>query len=472
MSSPIEVERFWQGQLLPHGIVPAEFVQPESVAALQEIVRRAEASGRRARAVGRGYSLSSVAMTDDIMISLRRMEGLGPVSEVGLKEPKDAERLFQAGPADRVRDVTAALTARGRELPVTTAYTGLSMIGAISTGSHGTGLGCPPFCDLVVAIELVASGGRAYRLEPTEGISNPQAWQREDIELIQDDGAFYAAVLGLGCMGIVYKVLLWTRPLTWLREEKQLMPWSALRQRLTSQDLMQMEGRFKVLINPYKVGGDHLACLIHRTPTEQQAAGGRAKGLLTTLLARLPAERLLRFFVNRRLALTVHAIQWVMKSLAGPPAIATTAKIMDSRPIEKPAAVWSSEWAVPLGTWSEAADRILQRMAEQSAQGRWLCSPISLRFVGGSEHFISAQYGGPTCNIQLTTLQGLAEGCGALAPFEVDFIAMGGRPHWGLNLLRQVDPKTLEAWYPRWADWMQAYGRLNPSGTFDNRFSD
>jgi L-gulonolactone oxidase len=47
---------------------------------------------------------------------------------------------------------------------------------------------------------------------------------------------------------------------------------------------------------------------------------------------------------------------------------------------------------------------------------------------------------------------------------------VGGRPHWGK--LHYQTAETLAPRYPRWADAQAVRRRLDPEGTFANRYTD
>ena len=56
---------------------------------------------------------------------------------------------------------------------------------------------------------------------------------------------------------------------------------------------------------------------------------------------------------------------------------------------------------------------------------------------------------------------------------EQRLLAIGGRPHWGLNMKFKGDtPFRFEAYYPRFHDWRRIYRKFNAKGTFDNKFTN
>jgi L-gulono-1,4-lactone dehydrogenase len=132
----------------------------------------------------------------------------------------------------------------------------------------------------------------------------------------------------------------------------------------------------------------------------------------------------------------------------------------------------SSELAVPVegDAHLRAVDRILD-IAGELARSRRLfhTSPIALRFVAPSAAYASMMHGRPTMTIELILIGETRGGRTLLAEYERRLADLGARPHWGqYNVLDE----HAGALYPRWADWLRTYERLNASGVFDSPFTD
>ena len=65
-----------------------------------------------------------------------------------------------------LRDLNAALDARGLALPQMGGYDEQTIAGVVSTSTHGSGLNWGPFPDFVRSLELVVAGGEVVRIEP------------------------------------------------------------------------------------------------------------------------------------------------------------------------------------------------------------------------------------------------------------------------------------------------------------------
>ena len=156
---------------------------------------------------------------------------------------------------------------------------GQSLAGAISTATHGGDFLFPALTDAVRAIHLVGPGGKQYWVEPKlSPITDPWLMEKAlpGVELIYDDRWFNAALVSMGCLGIMYSVVLEVFGQFGLKETYDKKTWSQLKAELGN--LLGRESPVdyvNVIINPYDgrdrtVGshhperGDHECVLITR----------------------------------------------------------------------------------------------------------------------------------------------------------------------------------------------------------------
>jgi hypothetical protein len=117
---------------------------------------------------------------------------------------------------------------------------GQTVWGALTTGTHGGDWREPPIADSVVALHLVADGGRHYWIEPeTSTLEMPlvndeklkRLYEREEFggpgifEIIRNDDFFNAGLMSAGRFGVVYSVVLLAVPQYSLQEERILVDW-------------------------------------------------------------------------------------------------------------------------------------------------------------------------------------------------------------------------------------------------------
>jgi FAD/FMN-containing dehydrogenase len=184
----------WKNHAGNQACHPAEVVAPTTLAELREFVLRAEREGKTTRAAGARHSWSDIALTDGIMVEPTNLSGVEPVEPATLRDGFDASKLVWVGAGTHLRTLNPALEAMKLALINMGGYDAQTIAGVVSTSTHGSGLAFGPFPDAVRSLELVVSKGRALRLEPEAGPTDPGTFAEPGVELVQDDERFYAAV--------------------------------------------------------------------------------------------------------------------------------------------------------------------------------------------------------------------------------------------------------------------------------------
>jgi len=129
---------------------------------------------------------------------------------------------------------------------------GQTVFGALTTGTHGGDFKIPPLADAVLALHLVADGGKHYWIEPTTvpGFTNPltdfnllhklygqsQFGGQQNFETHRDDQLFNSVLVSVGRFGIVYSIVIATVSQYCLHQERRLtnpdgslMTWQAIK---------------------------------------------------------------------------------------------------------------------------------------------------------------------------------------------------------------------------------------------------
>jgi len=123
---------------------------------------------------------------------------------------------------------------------------GQTVVGALSTGTHGGDFDRPPVSDSVVALHVVADGGKHFWIERSHRDRTPftdEAKLRalfgqarfggpENFEVIYDDAVWRAAVVQVGRFGAVYSAVLRVVPQYGLREQLAQSDWESVRSQI------------------------------------------------------------------------------------------------------------------------------------------------------------------------------------------------------------------------------------------------
>lgn len=253
----------------------------ESAAAVQALIGRAFAERRRLRAQGAAWSFSEApAVPGGWVLATGYANYLFPVPATHVAPGFDGDRdglvLCQTGLS--VSELNMALERRGRSLATTGASNGQTIVGAMSTGTHGSAIDHPAIQGQIAGLQLIPAPDRNLWVEPeSRPATDGRIASQLGATVVRDDRLFAAALVGLGAFGIVHSVLLETVPRFLMEMNRQRLPLtSQLEQAMTggSFDGLDMDappGRpyfFQSVINRH-IDRDHgYVTMGHKLPWE------------------------------------------------------------------------------------------------------------------------------------------------------------------------------------------------------------
>jgi hypothetical protein len=534
----------WANQLANQTAQPLSIYRPQSLKAagdsqsVEAVLATALSTGSVVKAAGSGHSYSDVATTPDLFIDthgLCRLASsdapiagqlsaamlrnklplaLGPISWPQYN-PEQNRALIEMEAGITIRALNPALEARNLALSNMGGYDGQTIVGAISTSTHGSGITLPPFPDMVRSLVLATtgtwngktiSGGESglgvnyYRIEPSDGITDPTKYSDPTIALIQDDDCFRATICSMGCFGVIYSIVLEVMQMYWLSETRSLTTLDKLMAQLAPNpknpqhvpDILRNTRNFEVLIQPYP-----MECLsvIDMDPTRPIADYNPYFTCLVTqrVIAPPPAAQpkprtptpdwlgtLLDLVLHVEPQLTPQAIDvslltliddaYVNKSydiynLALGGGVGFAAEIGFS--LQDGAGNYSAEH------FRAAIDKIHKTAQRARLQGsQYQTSAFSLRFVHASNALVSMMQGSNTAMIEMDMLTGTYAGKEIMYRYETESYALGGRPHWGLEFdVLTSNNGLLQQMYPQLSRWLGIYEQFNACATFSNSFT-
>jgi hypothetical protein len=479
--------RRWRNDTGNQSIYPLRLLTPTTLAELSAVVSEAESDGCTVRAVGSGHSWSDVALTDGIL-----------VRPDGLTEPLDLEaQLLRAGVIDVFREdgttlvrvqagmtiakLNAHLQSLQLALPNMGGFDGQTVAGVISTSTHGSGIGFGPLSELVRSLDLVGAGGVVYRIEPEDGPTDPDTYgaQYPDVQLRQDNRWFNAAVVGMGCMGLIHSVILAVGPLFYLREIRKMSTWSTVREELAQGDVLAENVHYEVLFNPYPRDDGEVECLVTtRNPIDQSEYRHdhrRSRSLLMELAARFPlTPLLLNVAIGLVPKISPFLIGQALKALVNDDYVNISYRVFNIGEANYLPA-YSAEIGVPIDE-RQLHLAAVERIVEVADQRRRLgdvyhSSPISLRFVKATDAYMSMMQGRDTVMIELIMATHTVGGMELLAAHEQALYRLEGRPHWGQVNTLTGSHGLVASMYPDYGDWQEVHAELNASGVFNSPFS-
>jgi L-gulono-1,4-lactone dehydrogenase len=456
---------------------PLRVFHPTTLDNVRSIMRQAAAEGCRVKAVGSGHSFADVAVTRDFLIDTHGLCKPLRLEHELLRPGVRTETLFETEAGIRVRDLNDALWNAGLGLVNMGGYDGQTIAGVISTSTHGSGIEFGPLSSQVESLVLVSANGKTYRIEPSDGITDAAKWaaRHPDIELRQDDDWFYACQVGVGCMGVIYSVVLRVRERYYMKEERTLSVWSQVKRDLLDGGVLRENSHYEVLVNPYPTNGDHTCLITRRNPVAEPDTSPLLRphrNFLVELAAITPgASQLLLTIFNLHPPLTPTIIDSAMGALARDYIDRSYYVFNIGAANDVPA--YGSEIGFTMDRYQAAVERIFEIAAQRQRVGQaYLTSPFSLRFVKASKAYMSMMYGADTCMIEFPVLKDSVGGKELLQQIETEMYAFGGRPHWGLLNFLSGANDLIAAMYPKLPEWLAVYRQLNPNGVFDNAFTE
>ncbi|HET8867929.1 MAG TPA: D-arabinono-1,4-lactone oxidase [Agrococcus sp.] len=173
----------WTNWARSHRAEPSAVHAPTTVDGVRRAVEQVRERGGTLRPVGSGHSFSAAARPDDAHLTVDALTGLVDL------DPALRRVTVLAGTT--IRELAALLADRGLALDALGDIDRQTIAGAISTGTHGTGILHQSIGASVVAATLVTGEGRVLRVSET---------QRPEL--------LPAVRLGLGALGVLVDVTL------------------------------------------------------------------------------------------------------------------------------------------------------------------------------------------------------------------------------------------------------------------------
>src|SRR5262245_24203041 len=166
---------------------PERFCEPETEQQVIDIVKNALSRAGHVRTRGGGHSWSHFVVTDDTLIQLDQLKK-GLIADV-------LNRRYTVQAGIRLKDLIHNLALDGLAMRNLGSITEQSIAGAISTGTHGTGIRLGNLATSIVGMKLVTGTGDVLTIKET------------DTDLLD------AARVSLGALGIITQLTIEVVPM-------------------------------------------------------------------------------------------------------------------------------------------------------------------------------------------------------------------------------------------------------------------
>jgi FAD binding domain len=190
---------------------------------LDEVIRRARDAGKRILAIGSGWALSEINITDGWLVNTKLLNGCYDVGDRYFDDAYPAADrpyvvLAQAGM--QIAELNAYLelipqdVGSKRALKAAGIGNGQTVAGAVSGNTHGSQINFGAMPDFVVGIQIATGSGRTLWIErASKPVVNEDFVARIGADLIRDDDVFNAAVVSFGTFGIIAALAIETAPI-------------------------------------------------------------------------------------------------------------------------------------------------------------------------------------------------------------------------------------------------------------------
>lgn len=452
---------------------------PRNLTDLRAIVMGAYRKRTRIKAVGSGHSFMDICMTSGHLV---KPNGLVEKIELDTSVLNDSiahNRLFHVQSGMTISMLNYLLDRKGLALPNMGGYDGQTIIGAMCTSTHGSGINYGPLCDMIRSIEIVANEGDVFRIEPSGGITDRARFESKNagIKLVQDDDLFNSAVISLGCMGIVYSVIIEVVPAFYLQEVRTLSTWTEIKSKLLNTQILRDNDHIEFLLNPHPDPQGIHDCLITTRNPKTDNVGLKPKDKKRNFWIELGSgSRLVTSIIlgkfNNQPEDAPKMLSRAIKALVDNSYWNKSYKVFNigaANGIQS----YSAEIMIPLKDqkYIKAVDHLLEVIAQNAARGRlYHTGPVSLRFVKGTDAYLSPFYKRDCCVLEIIMLKNTFGAYEMYDIIENALYPFDARLHWGQILSTTAD--RIQKMYPMLSKWKQARDVLDERSICSNQYSD
>ena len=409
---------------------PFRIERPASESEVVEIIRQAVLNKQRVKVVGSGHSFTGLAVPDEVMIDLTRLNQVRSVDHSG------GLITVQAGIV--LSDLNAQLELHQLSMPNLGDVTYQTLAGALSTSTHGTGLQRTGLAAQIRAFKMVSAAGEVLVCSPLENAE-----------------IFHCGRVSLGALGVITEVTLNVVPAFNLRAVEQPMrisdvldnysqlieendffefywvphtKWALTKANNVSSDAIDSPGRFatwynKMFLENYAFG---VLCRVGR--------------LFPTLIPKLAT---------------------ILPSSGRVEYVNVSHRIFSSKRLVK---FYEMEYSISLDSLVPALRELMSMVDDR---GFRISFPVEVRCTGSDDIPFSTSTGRRSAYIAVHMFKGSEYG-EYFSAVEAILRKYEGRPHWGK--IHNLNANDISSLYPEYQRFIEVRNQLDPEGVFTNDY--
>lgn len=407
---------------------PAQISRPTTEEQVSQILVAAHHRGTRVRVIGSGHSFTPLIHTDGVLMSLDALSGVVSV---------EGHHVTLRG-GTRLRDIAGLLAPHGLALPNMGDVDPQSIAGAVSTATHGTGLGYTSYSGCVTALRIALPDGRVVDCSKTE-----------------EPELFEAARVGLGAMGVIVELTMECVPRFDLRARETTEPIAAVLTQFLDRarqadhlEFFWFPGTSRATVKQLwrlPEGSQRKPLTTAQRILGQELLGNGVYGALVTVAAKVPP-----------LAAPVRTVSSMF--MAGPSVTDTSAAVFVT---PRRVRFRECEYSMPL----EAFPGVVRDVEAAVRRTAAVTFPLEVRVVAGDDTWLGPATGRDSVYVAVHRYH-REDFTPIVRAVEPVFRAYGGRPHWGKEHTLSYDDVT--ACYPHADDARQVRRTVDPDGVLLN----
>jgi FAD-linked oxidoreductase len=404
--------------------------KPSSNAEVVALIKRAVNSQQRVKVVGSGHSFTGIAVPDEVMVDLKRMNQILNVDH--------ANGLITVQAGIVLSDLNAHLELHQLSMPNLGDVTYQTLAGALSTSTHGTGLQRTGLAAQIRSFKIISASGELLFCDPQH-----------------NSEVFHCGRVSLGALGVITEVTLNVVPAFNLRAVEQPMrishvldnfpqlitdndffefywvphtKWALTKANNVSTDVIDSPGRFatwynKMFMENYAFG---MLCRVGR--------------LFPRLIPRLAT---------------------ILPSSGRVEYVNVSHRIFSSKRLVK---FYEMEYSIPLDALVPALREVMQMVDDR---GFRISFPVEVRCTGSDDIPFSTSTGRRSAYIAVHMFKG-SEYDEYFSAVETILRKYEGRPHWGK--IHNLNANDISSLYPEYQRFIEVRNQLDPEGVFTNDY--
>lgn len=408
---------------------PTDIFAPFSTEEAQKIVQDHISSNKSIRVRGSSHSWTPLIQSNESFLHLDNMQGITNVDS--------ANALVTAKAGTKLSKFLKDAFAHQLALPNQGDIDVQSIAGALSTGTHGTGIALQSVSNQIRGLTLITGTGDCVKIDAQNNSDYSKA-----------------ASVSLGSLGLMTEVTLQAIPAYKLKVEIWNEDITTCLAELRTR--VQQNRHYEVFYFPL---GDW--CLSKKMNMTQEPCSRFFK--MHRLNNLVMENWVYEAMVNLAHKTNSHKkIDKIIRTFASPKSFVNWSYL--AFPTQRTVRFMEMEYNLPYEKFEEVFDEIKASIKKHNFNTLF---PIEIRFVKGDDLWLSPAYGRDSVYFAVHTY--------IKEDFRPYFLAMenifkkhGGRPHWGK--WHSMNHNEFEKCYPKWNDFKQLRLQLDPKGLWLNPY--